>query len=146
MIPRAAGRTGALVLGLALASLPFLQFGLGGGHRHEGDAHTDHAPHHGGVLQMVGDYHVEVAAVEDEVRVFVSDALRRPLRAARASARFDDAAVALWWQSSYFTATAPGEYDMLDLEIHLFADLTEETELRLGLTRAMLGAVSGALE
>jgi hypothetical protein len=40
----------------------------------------DHTPHHGGVVRMDGDLHVETAAAPDgRVRVYLSDLRRRPL-------------------------------------------------------------------
>jgi hypothetical protein len=86
-----AGRLGAIALGLALAAMPFLQLGTGAGHQHAGGAHSDHTPHRGGVLQMVGDHHIEIVVTDERVLAFVSDAWRRPLRASGGLARFDGA-------------------------------------------------------
>ena len=67
----------ALALGLALATVPFLRYA------HLGDgaaAHVDHEPHHGGLLGMAGDHHVELYRHRGRLEVFVSDAARRQVR------------------------------------------------------------------
>src|SRR5206468_5843721 len=47
----------------------------------------DHTPHHGGVVGMAGDLHLEALAAPDgRVRVYLTDFWRRPLPAASASA------------------------------------------------------------
>lgn len=89
-VPRMLGRTAAVALGLALGALPFVQYGVDAGHG--SGAHADHTPHRGGVLQMTGDHHLEVVLSAEGIRVFVSDAWRRPIRADSAFARFDGAA------------------------------------------------------
>ena len=69
---------GSIALGLALFAVPFLRYA------HPGGAiapHTDHRPRNGGVLQMIGDYHLEVRRRMGQVEVFVSDANRTPVRA-----------------------------------------------------------------
>src|SRR5437899_12813494 len=43
----------------------------------------DHTPHHGGVVGMAGDLHLEALAAPDgRVRVYLTDFWRRPLPAA----------------------------------------------------------------
>lgn len=68
----------SVALGLVLFAVPFLRY------THVGDAtaaHVDHRPRNGGVLRMVGDYHLEVRRRLGRVEVFASDAVRAPLRA-----------------------------------------------------------------
>lgn len=78
----------AVALGLLLATFPFLQYlpvaHVGGG------AHSDHSAHHGGIVGMVGDYHLELVVGTNEVSLYVSDAYRRPLHPRGGSIRFDD--------------------------------------------------------
>src|SRR5436189_288265 len=46
----------------------------------------DHTPHHGGVVGMAGDLHLEALAAPDgRVRVYLTDFWRRPLPAASAT-------------------------------------------------------------
>ena len=74
----AAGWISSIVVGLALFAVPFLRYA------HFGDAaaaHADHRPRNGGVLRMVGDYHLEVRRRIGRVEVFASDAVRAPVRA-----------------------------------------------------------------
>jgi hypothetical protein len=56
-------------------------------HKEEGitvgaGAHTDHGPQHGGVLGMVGDYHLELIERDTEFRVSLYDAFTKPLSTA----------------------------------------------------------------
>ncbi|HVM95041.1 MAG TPA: hypothetical protein VMT89_01575 [Candidatus Acidoferrales bacterium] len=78
----------AAATGLLLATFPFLPYLHVGAPR---QAHADHAPHYGGLLGMVGDYHIEVLRRRDKVEAFVSDAWRRPVEPKRAWAVFDRA-------------------------------------------------------
>lgn len=39
----------------------------------------DHRPHHGGMVGMVGDFHLEVVAESGRIRVYVTDVCRAPL-------------------------------------------------------------------
>lgn len=50
-------------------------------HTHdEAEAHSDHSAHHGGLLGMSGDLHLEIVSEEPgEYRIFMSDALREPI-------------------------------------------------------------------
>jgi hypothetical protein len=80
-------RIGAVLVGLLLFALPFLKYGVGG---HAHGPHTDHAPRHGGELRMVGDYHLERVVRGPRVEIFVSDALRRPLRPSAGRMLLDD--------------------------------------------------------
>jgi hypothetical protein len=48
--------------------------------------HMDHSPRHGGIVLMQGDHHMELVADRSgAVRLYFSDAFRRPIPAARAS-------------------------------------------------------------
>jgi len=80
---------GAIALGLALASLPFVMFGMGG-HSHASGPHMDHAARHGGQLGMVGDSHMELVRKDGRLSLYVSDALRRPLTPVRGTLQFGD--------------------------------------------------------
>ena len=67
----------ATAAGLVLFAIPFVRY------LHLGDPaapHTDHRPRNGGVLRMVGDHHVELRRWRGRVEVFVSDAVRAPVR------------------------------------------------------------------
>jgi len=83
---------GAVAAGLVLAALPLARFVFVAGHgsaHGEAAAHADHEPRFGGQLGMVGDYHIEVRHDGNQIEAFVSDAQRRPIRPAKAWARFD---------------------------------------------------------
>jgi hypothetical protein len=67
----------ALLAGLVLAAVPFLRYAHVGT---DSVPHADHEPHHGGILGMAGDHHVELCHRAGRVEVFVSDAFRRPVR------------------------------------------------------------------
>jgi hypothetical protein len=111
---------GAVALGAGLASLPFLQYGLGHGHAHSIVAHTDHSAHHGGRLTMVGDHHIEVVRSADEIRIFVSDGLRRPLEPASGVVRFASGdELQLRWRSSHLVAAHRADGGRADLTIEL---------------------------
>jgi hypothetical protein len=77
---------GAIGLGLALATIPFVRYRYASPHH---GAHTDHAPRHGGVLGMVGDVHLEVVRRAGHIEVYPSDAYRRPLTARGGAVRLD---------------------------------------------------------
>jgi hypothetical protein len=66
----------ALATGLALATVPFLRYA----HPGAVEAHADHEPHHGGILGMAGDHHIELRRGRGTIEAFVSDAVRRPVR------------------------------------------------------------------
>jgi hypothetical protein len=105
---------------MGLASLPFLQFGMGHGHSHSLTAHADHTPHHGGRLSMVGDHHIEIVVSVDEIRVFVSDALRRPLEPVSGTLRFEGGDErSLTWRSSYLAAARRATHARADLAVEL---------------------------
>lgn len=78
----------ALAAGCVLFALPFLQSGLADSHSHGAGPHMDHDARHGGILLMVGDFHVEVVDGDRTVELFVSDAERRPLRPLAAEASY----------------------------------------------------------
>jgi hypothetical protein len=93
----------ASALGLTLASLPFLQYGAAGSHAAQ--PHADHTSRRGGKLRMVGDYHLEVVYSECRADIYTSDALRRPLRPARATARLGavgEPTRAMQWHGDHF--------------------------------------------
>lgn len=79
----------ATVVGLGLFAMPFLQYGLGGGHSHPAGPHTDHGARHGGHLLMLHDYHLELVEHRDSVELYLSDSFRRPLRPASCTVAFD---------------------------------------------------------
>ncbi len=102
-------RTGAAGAGLLLFVLPFLQSGLGDAAGDE--QHMDHSPHHGGSLLMLGDHHLEIVARGETIEVYLSDALRRPLRSTFASVAFDGAAAReLAWKGYRLVASQPPGY------------------------------------
>jgi len=45
-------------------------------------AHTDHGSKHGGVLGMVGDYHLELVNLATEFRLYLFDAFTKPISTA----------------------------------------------------------------
>jgi uncharacterized Zn-binding protein involved in type VI secretion len=67
---------GALALGATMSLTPFLRYRWGAPHP---TAHADHEPHHGGVLGMVGDRHLEIVRAGGRVECHPSDAHRRPI-------------------------------------------------------------------
>lgn len=97
---------GAVVLGLALASMPYLMYAARAGHGHAAGAHGDHEPHLGGQLAMVGDHHLELVRKGGRIHLYTSDAWRRPVDAVGASVRFDEGeAVAM--QRERFSLSSP---------------------------------------
>ena len=64
----------ATVVGLGLFVMPFLRYGLGGGHSHAAGPHSDHGARHGGHLVMLHDYHLELVEQQDAVELYLSDA------------------------------------------------------------------------
>lgn len=99
-------RLGAVALGLVLFALPFARYGFGG---HEHAPHSDHAPRHGGQLLMVGDYHLERVVNGDVVEIFLSDAMRRPVRPASGRVLLDDGSeLPLAWRSHRLVGSRPG--------------------------------------
>lgn len=90
---------GAIALGCFLAAVPFLRYHVGSPHP---TRHADHGARHGGVLGMVGDLHLEVVRRGGDVEVYLSDAYRRPLEAARGKVAFDDGSTApLVWAGTH---------------------------------------------
>ena len=103
----------ALLIGVAVAAIPLVHFGggpafLGGGHQHATSAaqapalsttpgahtsaaspHSDHSPHHGGQLGMVGDFHIEMVERGDTIEIHLSDAERTPLPPTSGTLVFD---------------------------------------------------------
>jgi len=79
----------SVAVGLLLATFPFLRYAHLGS---PGAAHADHAPRHGGLLGMTGDFHIEVRRHRGAVEAFVSDAWRRPVRPREGWLVFDRAA------------------------------------------------------
>lgn len=78
----------ATIVGLVLCSMPFLWYGLGGGHSHA-SPHSDHGPRHGGHLMMLHDFHIELVETRDAVELYISDSTRRPLRPDSCEVAFD---------------------------------------------------------
>lgn len=111
-------RPGALVAGALLFALPLLQSGLGQTHRDGNTPHMDHTPRHGGVLLMIGQVHLEIVERARTIDVYPSDSMRRPLRPASGSVRFDDhAARALEWSGYRLTAPMPPRYGAAEYNI-----------------------------
>lgn len=111
-------RLAALGAGAVLFALPFLQSGLGRTHSHDSAPHMDHAPRHGGVLLMIGQYHLEIVEAGHAVELYVSDALRRPLRPRSGSVSFDGRpAQVLDWSGYRLTATTPPVYGAAEYSI-----------------------------
>jgi hypothetical protein len=79
----------ATVVGLVLFAMPFLWYGLGGGHSHAAAPHSDHGARHGGHLLMLYDYHLELVEHDDSVELYLSDVSRRPLRPDSCEVAFD---------------------------------------------------------
>jgi hypothetical protein len=95
-------RSAAVIVGAILACLPFLVYGTSS-HRHA--PHADHAPRHGGDLFMIGDYHVELVERPERVELFLSDAVRRPLRPQAGSVALDGGGrVPMQWREQRLVA------------------------------------------
>jgi len=85
----------ALVTGLALATVPFLRYA----HFGAAEAHVDHEPHHGGILGMAGEHHVELCRRQGRIEAFVTDAGRRPVQPRAGSVVVDGTrTIALGWR------------------------------------------------
>lgn len=98
-------RAAAVAVGLLLAALPFLLYGT---RTHPHAPHADHAPRHGGALFMLGDHHVELVRTDAHTSLFLSDAVRRPLRPRSGWLTLDDGSrLALRWQDDRLTAAIP---------------------------------------
>lgn len=121
---RAAGRGGALALGLLLGALMFVRYGWLAPH---GKAHTDHAARHGGVLGMVGDLHLEIVRGGGRITVYVSDAQRRAVRARAGRVEFDEGpTVPLTWDGTRLVAPDAPEYDTVTCTVELMDGETAE--------------------
>jgi hypothetical protein len=99
-------------------------------HSHqEGAAHVDHTAHHGGLIGMSGDLHLEIVSeVAGEYRVYMTDAFRQPIRAEGVSGMLvlmpgTDHETALPFQvmNGEFLAAAggPTELDAIEVSIRL---------------------------
>jgi hypothetical protein len=113
-------RTGvAVIAGAVLFTLPFQLYLHGDTHHGAGaDPHSDHDARHGGTVVMIDDHHLEIVASAGQVEVYVSDALRRPLRPSDGKVTFDNGTSAtLAWRSYRLVGAAPagfrsGEYEV----------------------------------
>lgn len=115
----------AVAVGLLLAALPFLLYGT---RTHPHAPHADHAPRHGGALFMLGDHHVELVRADGHASLFLSDAVRRPLRPRTGWLTLDDGnRPELRWRNGRLTAPIPPGRRLL--AFGLIAD--DGTELRL---------------
>jgi hypothetical protein len=113
--------TTAVLAGAVLFTLPFQLYLHGETHHADRSAaHADHDARHGGMLVMVEDHHLEIVVSDGRVEVFVTDALRKPVRPAGGSVVFDDGTTAnLAWQSHRLTAAAPPHFAWADYEVRL---------------------------
>jgi hypothetical protein len=75
-VPRGVRRLGAIVLGVGLAAAPFARYRFAAPHP---TAHADHGAHHGGIVGMVGEVHLEVVRRTGVIEIFPTNAYRRPL-------------------------------------------------------------------
>lgn len=131
----------AVIVGAVLFTLPF-QLYLHGGAHHDGsggraEPHGDHDARHGGTLVMVDDHHLEVVIVDAKLEVYVTDALRRPVRPTGGSVVFDDGTRApLAWQAYRSVADAPPDYQWADFEIRLAAGVVLAIRVPAGGNRA----------
>ncbi len=97
---KGASYAAAVAFGLGLFAMPFLRYGLGGGHSHAAGPHSDHGARHGGHLVMLHDYHLELVEHRDSIELYLSDAFRRPLRPDSCAVAFDGLpATACEWRS-----------------------------------------------
>ena len=102
----ATAHAAAVIVGLALFATPFVRYGLGGSH--DGAAHMEHGPRHGGQLLMVRNHHVELVTRGAEVEVYVSDFERRPVRKAHGEVVVDGRARSpLVWKKYRLVGAAP---------------------------------------
>lgn len=116
----AISRIGALATGAMLFALPFFQSGLGETHSHGPGPHMNHEPRHGGYLVMIGDFHLEVVETQRTLELYVSDAERRPVRAAAASVVFDgDSHQNFPWSGYRLVAPRPERFDWADCRIEI---------------------------
>lgn len=98
----------AIPVGLLLCAMPFLWYGLGGGHSHAASPHSDHGARHGGHLLMLHDYHLEIVEHDASVELYMSDSSRRPLRPDACEVAFDGGPpVACKWRSHRFIVAKP---------------------------------------
>lgn len=98
-------------------------------HDHAEAAHMDHSPHHGGLVGMSGDLHLEIVSPQaGEYQVYLSDALRQPIDPAGVSGVLvlnpaSDQPVELPLQvmaGEYLAASGgPTDVDSLDVSIRL---------------------------
>jgi len=110
----------ATIVGLGLFAMPFLQYGLGGGHSHAAGPHSDHGARHGGHLVMLHDYHLELVEHRDSVELYLSDAFRRPLRPASCTVAFDGGSpTACEWRSHRSVVPKPVDAQIGLYQIHV---------------------------
>jgi hypothetical protein len=110
----------AVAVGLGLFAMPFLLYGLGGGHAHGAGPHADHGARHGGQLVMVNDYHLELVEQPDSVELYLSDAFRRPLRPASCAVAFDDSSpTACEWRRYRSVVPRPNSAQSGLYEVHV---------------------------
>jgi len=111
----------AVIAGAVLFTLPFQLYLHGGAH--PGDragAHADHGARHGGTLVMVEDHHLEIVARNGHVEVYVTDAMRRPVKPSGGSVVFDDGRTGtLVWRSYRLVVDAPPAFAWGDYEVKL---------------------------
>jgi hypothetical protein len=121
---------GAVAAGLVLATLPFLRYASLGA---RGEPHTDHEPHYGGQLGMVGDHHIELRRQRGTVEVFVSDARRRPLQPREGWVRFDGASMqSLAWRDHRLVGADRVEARTIETEVLLHDGTRLATSFELG--------------
>ncbi len=127
-------RLGALALGLGLGLAMVGRYAWTG---HGGAAHADHAPHHGGVLGMVGDVHLEVVRRDGVIEVYLSDAYRRPLPARGGRLVFEDGpTVPLVRNGRYLTAADHPRFDTVTCLVERTDGTTVEMSAYLGFIEA----------
>lgn len=122
-------RAGAVAVGLALGATWFVRYGAGGAH---GDAHQDHTAHHGGIVGMVGDVHMEIVRADDALSVYLSDAYRRPLRARGGTAAFEHGpTISLTWNGASLSAPDVPQSVFVTCTAHLANGTTVEMSVAL---------------